>query len=159
MPPTLAWKHPGLPTEWAPVLERNREAMNPSRSRATSGWRRQARFSTLQSTSWSSRTIRAVTRITEPPKYHRLCSSMWFRAREAVLKPEYRDWYPGMIPGVGYRASWVAPIVQRQRCESEPSWQLEQRVPSDRHFFFRGGWRWPRQRQHARRIDHGLPPA
>jgi hypothetical protein len=27
--PHLAWKHPGLPTEWSPVLERNEEAMNP----------------------------------------------------------------------------------------------------------------------------------
>ena len=28
VPPALAWKRPGLPTEWTPVLERN-EAMNP----------------------------------------------------------------------------------------------------------------------------------
>lgn len=27
--PELAWKHPGLPTSWVPVLERNPEAMNP----------------------------------------------------------------------------------------------------------------------------------
>lgn len=25
----LAWKRPGLPTKWTPVLERNPEAMNP----------------------------------------------------------------------------------------------------------------------------------
>ena len=29
VPPTLAWKHPGLPTTWTRVLERNPEAMNP----------------------------------------------------------------------------------------------------------------------------------
>ena len=29
MPPQLAWKHPGLPTTWTRVLERNPEAMNP----------------------------------------------------------------------------------------------------------------------------------
>jgi hypothetical protein len=29
VPPMLAWKHPGLPTEWTRVLERNSEAMNP----------------------------------------------------------------------------------------------------------------------------------
>jgi hypothetical protein len=29
VPPHLAWKHPGLPTKWIPVLERNLEAMNP----------------------------------------------------------------------------------------------------------------------------------
>jgi hypothetical protein len=29
VPPGLAWKRPGLPTEWVPVLERNPDAMNP----------------------------------------------------------------------------------------------------------------------------------
>jgi hypothetical protein len=29
VPPVLAWKRPGLPTEWTRVLERNPEAMNP----------------------------------------------------------------------------------------------------------------------------------
>ena len=29
VPPHLAWKRPGLPTEWTRVLERNEEAMNP----------------------------------------------------------------------------------------------------------------------------------
>jgi hypothetical protein len=29
VPPHLAWKHPGLPTEWTRVLERNEEAMRP----------------------------------------------------------------------------------------------------------------------------------
>ena len=29
MPPHLAWKHPGMPTEWTRVLERNEEAMRP----------------------------------------------------------------------------------------------------------------------------------
>ena len=29
VPPHLAWKRPGLPTEWTPVLERNPEAMKP----------------------------------------------------------------------------------------------------------------------------------
>jgi hypothetical protein len=44
VPPHLAWKHPGLPTEWTRVLERNPEAMNPEplpvvQQRATrSGW-------------------------------------------------------------------------------------------------------------------------
>jgi hypothetical protein len=27
--PHLAWKRPGLPTEWTPVLERNPDALNP----------------------------------------------------------------------------------------------------------------------------------
>ncbi len=29
MSPHLAWKRPGLPTQWCRVLERNPEAMNP----------------------------------------------------------------------------------------------------------------------------------
>ena len=29
VPPALAWKHPGLPTLWTHVLERNSEAMSP----------------------------------------------------------------------------------------------------------------------------------
>jgi hypothetical protein len=29
VPPRLAWKRPGLPTEWTRVLERNEEAMRP----------------------------------------------------------------------------------------------------------------------------------
>jgi hypothetical protein len=27
VPPHLAWKHPGLPRQWTPVLERNEEAL------------------------------------------------------------------------------------------------------------------------------------
>ncbi len=29
VPPAVAWKRPGLPTEWTHVLKRNPEAMNP----------------------------------------------------------------------------------------------------------------------------------
>jgi hypothetical protein len=29
VPPHLAWKRPGLPTEWTGVLKRNEEAMHP----------------------------------------------------------------------------------------------------------------------------------
>jgi hypothetical protein len=29
VPPHIAWKFPGLPTEWTHVLERNEEAMRP----------------------------------------------------------------------------------------------------------------------------------
>lgn len=83
---------------------------------------------------------------------------MWFRAREAVLRPEYRDWYPWLIPGVGYRASWLAAIVRRQRRDAEPRWELEARVPNDRHFVFRGGWPWP-WRRHRRSVDLGISPA
>jgi hypothetical protein len=83
---------------------------------------------------------------------------MWFRAREAILKPEYREWYPWVIPGVGYRASWLATIVRRQRRDAEPHWEPEPRIPNDQHFAFRGGWRWPRMHRRTRRVDHGLAP-
>ena len=29
VPPHLAWEHPGMPTEWTRVLERNEEAIRP----------------------------------------------------------------------------------------------------------------------------------
>jgi hypothetical protein len=29
VPPGMAWRRPGLPTEWVPVLQRNDEAMYP----------------------------------------------------------------------------------------------------------------------------------
>ena len=29
VPPAIAWKRPGLPTEWTRVLERNPQAMSP----------------------------------------------------------------------------------------------------------------------------------
>lgn len=84
---------------------------------------------------------------------------MRFRAREALLKWEYRDWYPWVSPGVSYRASWLARIVRQQRLTAEPRWELEPRVPSERHFVFRGGWHWPRLRRHTRCADYGLAPA
>ena len=81
---------------------------------------------------------------------------MWFRAREAVLKPEYRDWYPSLVAGIGYRASWLAALVRHQRRWAEPRWALEPRVPCNQHFLFRGGWCWPRLHGRTRRLDHGL---
>jgi hypothetical protein len=82
---------------------------------------------------------------------------MWFRAREGLLKAEYRDWYPWIVPGIGYRASRLASLVRRQRVTAEPHWELEPRVPSERHFVFRGGfWAWLRIGRHSRRTDHGL---
>jgi hypothetical protein len=61
------------------------------------------------------------------------------RTRQAVLKSEYQDWYPWVKPGLWYRAGWLTELVLRQRQSIEPRWEAEFRVPSDRHFTFRGG--------------------
>lgn len=73
--------------------------------------------------------------------------------REGCLKREYRDWYPGVIPGVWYRAEWLAKIVLEQRRSDEPTWEFEDRVPSDRHFLFRGGDSRPYAGARTRRTD------
>ena len=61
------------------------------------------------------------------------------RTRQALLKPEYQDWYPWVKPGLWYRARWLTELVLRQRQSIDPRWEAEFRVPSDRHFTFRGG--------------------
>ena len=43
-------------------------------------------------------------------------------AREARLKPEYTHLYPGLEPGVWYRAAWLsARQFARQPCDGEAS--------------------------------------
>ncbi len=59
--------------------------------------------------------------------------------REALLKPEYRDWYPGIVPGIWYNAGWLTAAVLEQQRRGEPRWNSEGRFPSDAHFEFRGG--------------------
>jgi hypothetical protein len=60
-------------------------------------------------------------------------------AREGLLKGEFRDWYPRLVPGVWYRASWlVAEVLEQQRVWG-PRWEITERVLSDSHFIFRGG--------------------
>jgi hypothetical protein len=73
--------------------------------------------------------------------------------REGSLKREYGDWYPGVVPGVWYRAEWLAKTVLEQRRSEEPRWELEDRVPSNRHFLFRGGDSRPRSGARTRRTD------
>ena len=81
----------------------------------------------------------------------------WIRAREALLKPEYRDWYPGLVPGVvGYVSRWLAARVRHARRYLEPRWELEPRIPNEAHFFFRGGWRHHRIHRWARVTDRAL---
>lgn len=59
--------------------------------------------------------------------------------REAMLRPEFREWYPSLQPDWWYPAHALAELVLEQRRSGEPRWELESRVPSDRHFLFRGG--------------------
>ncbi len=59
-------------------------------------------------------------------------------AREARLKPEYTHLYPGLEPGVWYRAAWLsARQFARQPCDGEAS--SIARMVDERHFEFRGG--------------------
>lgn len=59
--------------------------------------------------------------------------------REGLLRPEYRHWYPALIPGIWYNAGWLAAEVWEQHERGEPTWAVEGRSPSDAHFLFRGG--------------------
>ena len=59
--------------------------------------------------------------------------------REGLLKPEYRDWYPTLVPGVWYRVDWLTDTVLQHLRSGEPNWQSEGRLPCDQHFVIRGG--------------------
>jgi hypothetical protein len=68
--------------------------------------------------------------------------------REAMLRPEFADWYPNLQPDWWYPAEKLAELVVEQRESSEPRWDLESRVPCDEHFLYRGGN--PRGHPHPR---------
>ncbi len=59
--------------------------------------------------------------------------------REAMLRPEFREWYPTLRTDWWYPARVLAEIVLDQRRSREPHWEFEDRVPSNEHFLFRGG--------------------
>ena len=75
--------------------------------------------------------------------------------REGSLRQEFADWYPGLRPGEWYPAGSLAETVLERRRSQEPSWEFEDRVPSDRHFVFRGGSAEPRSGARTRRTDAG----
>jgi hypothetical protein len=59
-------------------------------------------------------------------------------ASEARLKPEHAHLYPGLEPGVWYRAAWLsARQFARLPCDGEAS--SIARMVDERHFEFRGG--------------------
>jgi hypothetical protein len=74
--------------------------------------------------------------------------------REALLKPEYRDWYPDIVPGIWYNAAWLTATVLEQQIRGEPRWAVEEgRYPPDAHFVFRGGRPRSTSGQRTRRTD------
>jgi hypothetical protein len=59
-------------------------------------------------------------------------------AREARLKPEFVHLYPGLEPGVWYKAAWIsARQFARQPCDGAAS--SIARMVDESHFEFRGG--------------------
>jgi hypothetical protein len=75
--------------------------------------------------------------------------------REALLKTEYREWYPTLTPGVWYDAGRIAAQVLEQLKTGEPRWAFEGRLPSEAHFEFRGGRARAPGEAYSRRTDPG----
>jgi hypothetical protein len=59
--------------------------------------------------------------------------------REARLRPEWADLYPGVQPDVWYVAAELVPQVLRYRLRDQGAWEFTTRVLVDDHFEFRGG--------------------
>jgi hypothetical protein len=59
--------------------------------------------------------------------------------REARLRPEWADLYPGVEAGVWHVAAELVPLVLRHRLQHRPSWEFTRRILLDEHFEFRGG--------------------
>jgi hypothetical protein len=60
-------------------------------------------------------------------------------AREARLRPEWADLYPGVAPDVWHLAAELVPQVLRHRLREQGTWEFTRRILSDDHFEFRGG--------------------
>lgn len=59
--------------------------------------------------------------------------------REARLKPEYAELYPGVEPGVWYTAATLAEHLLRRFLRQEGSERsLPERILDEHHFEFRG---------------------
>jgi len=59
--------------------------------------------------------------------------------REARLRPQWGDLYPGVEPGVWHVAAELVPQVLRHRLQGRPTWEFTRRILLDEHFEFRGG--------------------
>jgi hypothetical protein len=59
--------------------------------------------------------------------------------REARLRPEWADLYPGVQPDIWYVAAELVPQVLRYRMRDQGAWDFSRRILVDDHFEFRGG--------------------
>jgi hypothetical protein len=59
--------------------------------------------------------------------------------REARLRPEWADLYPGLQPDVWHVAAELVPLVLRHRLQNRGTWEFTRRILVDDHFEFRGG--------------------
>ena len=59
--------------------------------------------------------------------------------REARLRPQWGDLYPGVEPGIWLVAAELVPQVLRHRLQGRPTWEFTRRILLDEHFEFRGG--------------------
>lgn len=59
--------------------------------------------------------------------------------REARLRAEWADQYPGISADLWHVAAQLVPIVLRQRLQGRSSWEFAERILVDEHFEFRGG--------------------
>jgi hypothetical protein len=60
--------------------------------------------------------------------------------REARLRGEWAELYPGLEPGVWYPATQLVPLVLRHRMQGRATWESSRRILIDAHFEFRGGY-------------------
>jgi hypothetical protein len=59
--------------------------------------------------------------------------------REARLRPEWANLYPGLEAGVWKVAAQLVPLVLRLRLQDQSTWEFTSRILVDEHFEFRGG--------------------
>jgi hypothetical protein len=59
--------------------------------------------------------------------------------REARLRAEWADLYPGIETGVWHVAAELVPQVLRHRLQDHPTWEFTRRILLEEHFEFRGG--------------------
>lgn len=73
--------------------------------------------------------------------------------RQARLKPEFAELYPGITPGVWVPAAdAAAQVLAMMRAANRT---FEDRVMSERHFEFQGGLPGPRPHVRSRLADRG----
>jgi hypothetical protein len=59
--------------------------------------------------------------------------------REGMLRREFQDWYPSIRAGWWYPADELTAWVREHHLTGSPQWRPEGRIPSEKHFEFKGG--------------------